>query len=349
MAQAIQFLQHAARAMRDEILGFRFEYPLESVPQAGPKDSLEYYLYSDRLSWEVMRLDSAAIPRVWGRVTGAVYRPAFIAWWGLVNLGHYLRRRDQASLDVFLNQVDWLERNAVERADGAVIWPMHFDCQEGNTLLKAPWLSCNAQGLVISALVRGYRVSRRPDLLRILRGTAKIFQLDAQHGGVRVMVDEHVFYTEIPGGPCPGILDGFMTSLLGLYDLFVETNDLVAERSFRDGIEGLKYLLPKWDHHKKWSWYGAHAYLSPPSYHCVNRVLLTALGRLTNEPLLLEYASTWDPNRLSTVERTQIFLRFVYTKNACRLRNKTWRQRCAIAEGSKTSRHLLTPSNRNAA
>lgn len=69
-----------------------------------------------------------------GRVTGAVYRPAFIAWWGLVNLGHYLRRRDQASLDVFLNQTDWLKRNAVERADAAVVWPMNFDCQEGKTL-----------------------------------------------------------------------------------------------------------------------------------------------------------------------------------------------------------------------
>ncbi|HEV2715180.1 MAG TPA: D-glucuronyl C5-epimerase family protein, partial [Terriglobales bacterium] len=279
MAQTLQLLRHAALAMREEVLGFRFEYPLEIVPQAGPKESLEYYLYSDRLSWGVMRLDSAGIPRVWGRVTGAVYRPAFVAWWGLVNLGHYLRRGDPASMDVFLNQLNWLERSAVQRADSAMVWPMNFDCQEGRTLLKAPWLSCNAQGLVISALVRGHRLTRRPDLLRILEGTAKIFQLDVQQNGVRVLVDGHVFYTEIPGGASPGILDGFMTSLLGLYDLFVETGDPAVERLFREGVEGLKYLLPKWDHHKKWSWYGAHAYLSPPSYHCLNRVLLAVLGR----------------------------------------------------------------------
>ncbi|HEV2729627.1 MAG TPA: hypothetical protein VGV15_06310, partial [Terriglobales bacterium] len=61
--------------------------------------------------------------------------------------------------------------------------------------------TCNAQGLVISALVRGHRLTRRPDLLRILEGTAKIFQLDVQQNGVRVLVDGHVFYTEIPGGP----------------------------------------------------------------------------------------------------------------------------------------------------
>ena len=106
MVQALQLLRHAARAMREEVMDFRFEYPLEIVPNAGPKQSLEYYLYSDRLSWGVMRLDSAGIPRVWGRVTGPVYRPGFIAWWGLVNLGHYLRHRDQVSRDVFLNQLN---------------------------------------------------------------------------------------------------------------------------------------------------------------------------------------------------------------------------------------------------
>src|SRR5437660_1260589 len=100
-----------------------------------------------------MRLDEVGIPRVWRRTTGAVYRPGFIAWWGLVNLGHYLRHRDQVSLDVFVNQLNWLEQNAVHRADGAVVWPMNFDCREGRTLLKAPWRSCNSQGLAISALV----------------------------------------------------------------------------------------------------------------------------------------------------------------------------------------------------
>ena len=327
----------AALALREEVLGFRFDYPLEIVSQAGPKESLEYYLYSDRLSWDVMRLDEVGIPRVWRRTTGAVYRPGFIAWWGLVNLGHYLRHRDQVSLDVFVNQLNWLEQNAVHRADGAVVWPMNFDCREGRTLLKAPWLSCNSQGLAISALVRGYRLTGRPALLRILQGTAKIFQLDAQQNGVRILIDGHVFYTEIPGGPSPGVLDGFLTSLLGLYDLFVETGDPVGGKLFWDGLEGLKQLLPRWDHHKKWSWYGAHAYLCPPPYHCLNRVLLTVLARIANEPLLQAYASTWDPNRLSSVDRTRIFLRFVYTKNACRVRNKTWQQSSAIAELSKSA------------
>jgi hypothetical protein len=31
----------------------------------------------------------SGIPRTWYRQTGANYWPAYIAWYGLVNLGHY--------------------------------------------------------------------------------------------------------------------------------------------------------------------------------------------------------------------------------------------------------------------
>jgi hypothetical protein len=40
------------------------------------------------------------------------------------------------------------------RADGSVVWPNNFDCLQGKTFLKAPWISAYDQGLVISALVR---------------------------------------------------------------------------------------------------------------------------------------------------------------------------------------------------
>ena len=62
--------------------------------------------------------------------------------------------------------------------------------------------------------------------------------MDVENSGVRVPLDGHALYTEIPGGPPPGILDGFMTSLLGLYDLQLETGDPVAGRLFEEGIAG---------------------------------------------------------------------------------------------------------------
>jgi hypothetical protein len=321
----LELIAHAVRALRREALEFRFDYPLQIVPEAGPRDSLHYYLYSDALSWGAMRLDSSGIPRAWYRVTGAAYWPGYIAWYGLVNLGHHLRRGDQASLDIFLNQISWLERNAIRRADGAVVWPMNFDYPEGSVLLKAPWISAHAQGLAISALVRGWRLTRRPRLFDLLTSSTKVFQLDVGDGGIRVAFEGQVLYTEVPGGKPPAILDGFMTSLLGLYDWSVETEDPRVRRLFTEGIAGLKHALPRWDYRRKWSWYGNQAYLCPPPYHRLNRLLLMVLAQLSAEPSFADYANCWNPDHLSQLERAEIYLMFLLTKNASRFRRRTWK------------------------
>jgi hypothetical protein len=331
----------ALLALKKEIFGFSFDYPLYTVPESLAKDSLHYYLYSDELSWEALRLDADGIPRAWYRVTGAAYWPAYIAWYGLVQLGHYLRRGDEANLNSFLKQVSWLEKNAVVRCDGAVVWPMNFDYPNGPFLLKAPWISAYTQGLVISALVRAWRLTKRPELLELLKNSAKVFELDVEDSGVRVWLEGHTLYTEIPGGPIPGIQDGFMTSLIGLYDLYVETADPVVGRLFDEGIAGLQYALPRWDYRGKWSWYNC-AYLSPPAYQNLNCLLLEVLAGLAKQPRLAEYAKRWSPKRLSALDRTEIYLGFVLTKNANRLWHRTWRQK--VDRTSAASRKLVPAS-----
>ncbi len=59
-------------------------------------------------------------------------------------------------------------------------------------------------------------------------------------------------YTEVPGLPAPGIMDGFMSSLLGLYDVYIGTTDEAVFGLFKEGMEGLRYFLPRWDYKKKW-------------------------------------------------------------------------------------------------
>jgi heparosan-N-sulfate-glucuronate 5-epimerase len=323
----VELLGYATRALRREVFQFRFEYPLEIIAEAGPKDSLHYYFYSEKLSWSLMSMDDAGIPQARLRIPGTVYKPAYIAWWGLVNLGHFLRHGDEKSRSVFINQVNWLESQAVTRADGAVVWPNRFDCLQGNTFLKAPWVSAYDQGLAISALVRGYRLTKKPHLLELLKNASKIFELDVCQSGVRVSSGKQSLFMELPGGPSPGILDGFMTSLLGLYDLFVETGEPTAKRLFTEGIEGLKTALPAWNYRNKWSWYGAHAYLCPPAYHHLNRVLLNVLARLSSQPSLGKYAEAWNTDYLSILDRLEIFAGFLFTKNACRIRHRTWTDR----------------------
>jgi hypothetical protein len=338
-------IKHAFRTAYEEVAEFRFDYPLKLVPEAGPKTALHYYVYLDRKNppaRSVLRLDSNGVACVRQRQTSKLlYRPGFIAMYGLGSLHEFLQTGEDAKLKGFLDQVDWLERNAVIRSDGAVVWPHDFDLPDWPTPLKAPWLSANVQGLVISTLVRAWRITDRPALIELLQGSARIFSLDHKASGIRVSLGEYNFYTEMPGGPWPGVLDGFLTSLLGLYDLWAETGDPAVRILFDDGIRGLKTFIPAWDYEGKWSWYGHRAYLSPPAYHCLNRLLLDVLGRLAVEPSLCKIASQWNPARLSAVDRVHIYTTFVATKNLKRIKHRTYRKLFLRPQLSSSKREWL--------
>src|SRR5439155_25834708 len=98
----------AVRALRNELWGFRFDYPLEAVPAAGPKGSLHYHVYSERLFFDVMDLDAQGIPLQRSRLFGETYNPAYVAWYGLANLERALRGEDAAGESAFRKQVEGL-------------------------------------------------------------------------------------------------------------------------------------------------------------------------------------------------------------------------------------------------
>ncbi len=307
-----------ARALRNELWGFRFDFPVEFVAAPGP---LEYYIYSERLFFDVMDLDAGGVPVHRGRVFGRTYTPSYVAWYGLMRLARALRGADPGGRDAFLTQVEWLVTHAVRRDDGAAVWHYDFDWIEGGHRLRAPWISAMAQGLAISALVRAHRLSGDARLIELAMAACRVFAQDVAAGGVRSEVEGCVLYEEYPGSPRPGVLDGFLFSLLGLHDLFVETQDAAVFRLLTEGIRGLVQALPRWNYRDRWSWYGAQAFLCPPHYNRLNGVLLASLAALCGEPALEHYARAWDPARLPWFDRAEVLLTFFLTKNRSRVRH----------------------------
>ena len=289
-------------ALRRELLGFRFDYPVTAISAAGPKTSLHYYIYSDRLFFDAMERDSDGIPVHRSR-TLRTYNPAYVAWYGLTSLERWLRREDPAGRDTFLQQVKWLEAHAVERPDSAIVWPLTFDWQEGACALKAPWISAMVQGLVISCLVRAHRITGEQRLLDLCQRATRVFEQSIEDGGVRTVEAGGLMYEEYPGFPLPRVLDGSLFGLLGLYDLWAETDDARVFQLFTAGIAGLRHALPFWDYKGKWSWYGSHGYLCPPHYNKLNSVLLASLARLAGDVTIERYAEAWTPDRLTGLGR----------------------------------------------
>lgn len=310
----------ALRALRSELFGFRFTYPIEAAPAAGSKASLHYHVYSERLFFDAMELDAQGIPLQRSRSFADTYNPAYVAWYGLIRLERFRRGLDPAGDAAFLNQVDWLQAHAVQRDDGTIVWPYSMEWWEGHCHFKPPWISAMAQGLAMSALVRGYRMTGRRRLLDLGHSATRVFEKNVEDGGVRTQEAGYALYEEYPGYPLPRVLDGFLFGLLGLYDLATETGDPRVFQLFTDGIDGLKQTLPFWNYRDRWSWYGSHGYLCPPHYHILNGTLLSVLERLTGDSLLGRYVRMWNPKRLSLLDRTEIFMVFAVTKNWARVR-----------------------------
>jgi hypothetical protein len=177
------------------------------------------------------------------------------------------------------------------------------------------------QGLAISTLVRAHRQGWESDeLIEICHAAVKVYGKDVGEGGVRTSERGRILYEEYPAYPLPRVMDGFLFSLLGLYDFWVETGEAEVKERFQEGIQGLLNYTSAWNYRDRWSWYGSHGYLSPPQYHILNRLLLLTLARVTGEPLLNRYAELWDPARLNGYERARLFVLFVFLKQSARIR-----------------------------
>ena len=313
-------VKYAVRALKQELFGFRLTYPLEVIEKAGAADGLHYYLWNPTLFLDNLVFDEEEVPRKRYRAQGLQYNPLFIAWWGLSNLHQYLVTQDYEYCRKFLVQVQWLKKNAVHRPDGSVVWPCYFDWQEGLCKLASPWISAMYQGVVISTLVRAYRMDRDEELLELCKKATLVFTQSVEDGGVKTLEGGGSLYEEYPAYPLPRVLDGYLFSLLGLYDLWVETESSEIRGLFEDGIQGLKGSVEFWNYRNKWSWYGSHGYLCPPHYHQLNATLLAILGRLTGDEALQRYAQLWDTNKRTLVDKVEIFFMFIVTKNLARLK-----------------------------
>ena len=109
--------------------------------------------------------------------------------------------------------VDELLPLAAERA-GGIAWEYYFPYRAG----KAPWVSSLAQGTALQALARAAtRLNRREQIFPYTSRGLGIFERPAPDG-VRVPAGDGVHYAQYSFEPQLRILNGFIQSLVGLYD-----------------------------------------------------------------------------------------------------------------------------------
>ena len=174
--------------------------------------------------------------------------------------------------------LDELLSIAVPRG-GGLAWEYYFTFDGG----APPWVSGLAQGTGLQAIARsGVKLGRSEELLPTIQKGLTMFE-QAPPTGVRVRTADGVQYAQYSFWPSLRIINGFVQSLVGLYDVAQITGDPRAARLFADGDQTARKEVPTFDT-GAWSYYsrGAITRESDLSYHTLLRDFLTNLCERTD-------------------------------------------------------------------
>ncbi len=148
----------------------------------------------------------------------------------------------------------------------------------------APWVSSLAQGTALQALSRAAaRLDRREEVFAVTSRALTIFQVPAPEG-VRVPAGAGVHFAQYSFAPDLRILNGFVQSLVGLYDYGRLAADATAQSLFAEGVARAREEVPTYDT-GAWSLYsrGTVKRESDLGYHTLLRDFLESLCNRTTE------------------------------------------------------------------
>lgn len=118
---------------------------------------------------------------------------------------------------------------AANRAGGTT-WEYYFYFDGG----VPPWTSAMSQGTALQALADGYKALKNRSYLSIAHRALPIFSVPPP-GGVSVRTQLGVRYLLYSFAPGAAVLNGFLQTLIGLYDYAHVSRDRLAARLFAAG------------------------------------------------------------------------------------------------------------------
>lgn len=154
-----------------------------------------------------------------------------------------------AHMDHFYNGARWF----VNHQDSRGGWPIMVTRKLIPDVMELPpgWYSAMAQGHGISTLVRAYLKSKDTAYLSAAVKALDLFEISSAQGGVKAkFANTYDWYEEYPTTPSSFVLNGFIYSLFGLYDLkqIVTGGPLEkVTRLYNEGMKSLKAMLLMYD------------------------------------------------------------------------------------------------------
>lgn len=238
-------------------------------------------LERNRWWWTTQRLPGAgervSVPGshlVWEHYPGQGIEIQWLGTFGEAN-GYYLSH-DTTALEEVLGEAIAL---ATGRA-GGIAWEYMFRFDGGSP----PWTSALSQGTAIQALARAWERTHETGFLTAAQQALGIFRTPPAEG-VFVQTPLGANYLQYSYAPAERIINGFVQSLVGLYEYAKLTGDPAGQQLFEAGDAEARAEVPRYDT-GYWSMYDQHSE-SDLSYHELLAEFLEHLCERTSkgEPL----------------------------------------------------------------
>lgn len=210
-------------------------------------------------------------------------------------------QRSSAHLEHFLVAADWLTNNQDEHGGWSV--PVERSIADKRLILPAGWYSAMAQGHALSVLTRAYVVTNDMKYFQGAKRALQLFKIKASKGGVLNELFGHPWFEEYPTTPGTFVLNGFLYSLIGLYDFAQISNshdgDNDSAALFSAGLESLRIFLPLFDTGSGTFYDLRHLGLKTApnlarwDYHSVHIYLLKWLYIITKDEFFNVTANRW--------------------------------------------------------
>ena len=243
--------------------------------------------------------DARGLPLL-GYSAGHFYNPTSISQYGLRHYSRWLKSRVGDDREKTLKAATWLL--AKQGGDGR--WPYRFTYTVGKMgsspgiTLSPPWSSAMAQGQGISLLVRTWRMTGERRYLDAARRAVKPLTIDVARGGLKRRLAGGPFFEEYPTTPPSHVLNGFMFTVIGLWDVAPWSPE--AADLYRDSRRTLVRALPLYDrgarqtsaYHLGFRTAGQPVHASP-DYHEVHRAQLRVLDAIEPDPEFAAVRKRW--------------------------------------------------------
>lgn len=173
------------------------------------------------------------------------YKPTYIFQCGMNAYRYFKKNNDQVAKKYFEDQVAWLKANFQEIDGKYGFW--YFTHEKSFYSLDELWPSALSQGMGIGLALMAYHETQDPQLLEIIEKAFKGYAIPVDQGGFYREWDGGVWFEEYPTSSPSRVMNGFIFSIAGLYNLYANTGNELALSLFNEGVSVLKEKLPLYD------------------------------------------------------------------------------------------------------